>query len=149
MVPGKQYVNFIKEKSALVSIEFCKVPAHSGIEYNEMADKLAKNSLLEKGYKTYNDGSIYFVGFSREDWKTIIECINEENDELAENNQEMINVDLKMFGERQRMEVTDFKNRVVINCYSSCNSYVQGKQCSFPKDYLFGYRVNEKWADCY
>lgn len=124
----KQYVNFIKEKSALVSIEFCKVPAHSGIEYNEMADKLAKNSLLEKGYKTYNDGSIYFVGFSGEDWKTIIECINEENDELAENNQEMINVDLKMFGERQRMEVTDSKNRVVINCYSSCNSYVQGKQ---------------------
>lgn len=26
------------------------------------------------------------------------------------------------------MVVTDSKNRVVINCYSNCNSYVQGKQ---------------------
>ena len=57
----RQYVSFIKEKRSLITIEFCKVPAHSGIEYNEMADKLAKNSLLEKGYKTYDDGSIYFL----------------------------------------------------------------------------------------
>lgn len=80
----KQYVSFIKEKKALITMEFCKVPAHSGIEYNEQADRLARNSLLEKGYKTYNDGSIYFVGFTVDDWKTIIECINEENSELAE-----------------------------------------------------------------
>lgn len=124
----KQYVNFIKEKKALISIDFCKVPAHSGIEFNEMADQLAKKSLLEKGYKTYNDGSIYFVGFSAEDWKAIIDCINEENNGLAENNQEMINVDVKVIGNRQRLEITDSKNKVVINCYSSCNSYVQGKQ---------------------
>lgn len=124
----KKYVNFIKEKNTLITIEFCKVPAHSGIEYNEQADKLAKDSLLEKGYKTYNDGSIYFVGFSGDDWKSIIECINEENAELVENNQGTINVDVKEFENRQRMEVTDSKNKVVINCYSSRNSYVQGKQ---------------------
>lgn len=47
----RQYVNFIHEKRMLITIEFCKVPAHSGIEYNEMADKLAKNSLLEKDIK--------------------------------------------------------------------------------------------------
>lgn len=68
----RQYVAFIKEKLAYISIEFIKVPAHSGIEYNEAADTLAKNSLLEKGYKTYDDGSIYFVGFSTDDWKTVI-----------------------------------------------------------------------------
>lgn len=45
----RQYVAFIIEKRSLIAIEFCKVPTHSGIEYNEMADKLAKNSLLEKG----------------------------------------------------------------------------------------------------
>lgn len=124
----RQYVNFISEKRRLIIIEFCKVPAHSGIEYNEMADKLAKNSLLEKGYKAYNDGSIYFVGFSGEDWKTIIECINEENNELAEEKQGLINVELEVIGERQRMVITDSRNKVVINCYSNCNSYVQGKQ---------------------
>lgn len=124
----KQYAYFIREKKTLIAIEFCKVPAHSGIEYNEMADKLAKKSLLEKGYKAYNDGSIYFVGFSGEDWKTIIECINEENNELAQENHELVNVDLQVIGERQRMVITDAKNKVVINCYSNCNSYVQGKQ---------------------
>lgn len=124
----RQYVSFIREKRSLISIEFCKVPAHSGIEYNEMADKLAGNSLLEKGYKTYDDGSIYFVGFSGEDWKTIIDCINEENCELTEENSEIIRMDTSVIGNRQRIVVTDSKNRVVINCYSNCNSYVQGKQ---------------------
>ena len=124
----KQYANFIYEKRTLITIEFCKVPAHSGIEYNEIADKLAKNSLLEKGYKTYNDGSVYFVGFSGEDWKTIIQCINEENSELTEEKSGQINVNSEEIGPRQRMVITDSKNRVVINCYSNCNSYVQGKQ---------------------
>ena len=124
----RQYVNFICEKRMMIAIDFCKIPAHSGIEYNEMADKLAKKSLLEKGYKAYNDGSIYFVGFSGEDWKTIIECINEENNELAEEKQGFINVESERIGNRQRMVITDLKNRVVINCYSNCNSYVQGKQ---------------------
>lgn len=124
----RQYVSFLKEKRKSIQIEFIKVPAHSGIEYNEMADKLAKDSLLEKGYKTYDDGSIYFVGVSGEDWKTIIELINEENNELTENNGEKINVSINKINNRQRMVVTDSKNRVVINCYSNCNSYVQGKQ---------------------
>ncbi len=39
--------------------------AHSGIEYNELTDKPAKNFLLEKGYKTYDNGSIYFVSFQK------------------------------------------------------------------------------------
>ncbi|MCD8057042.1 MAG: viroplasmin family protein [Bacteroides fragilis] len=124
----KRYVSFIKEKKNFVAIEFCKVPAHSAIGYNEQADKLAKNSLLEKGYKTYNDGSIYFVGFSGDDWKAIIDCINEENTNLTDNNQEKINIDVNELGNRQRMVITDSKNKVVINCYTSCNFYVQGKQ---------------------
>lgn len=124
----RQYVSFLREKRTLINIEFHKVPAHSGIEYNEMADKLAKNSLLEKGYKTYDDGSIYFVGFSGEDWKTIIECIDEENKELTEEKTDTIRTAVSVNGNRQRMVVTDSKNRVVINCYSNRNSYVQGKQ---------------------
>lgn len=124
----RKYVAFIKEKRTFINIEFCKVPAHSGIEYNEMADKLAKNSLLEKGYKTYDDGSIYFVGFSGDDWKTIIECINEEKKQLGVENKETVNIAVSENGSRQRILATDSKNKVVINCYSNRNSYVQGKQ---------------------
>lgn len=124
----RQYVSFLREKRAFITVEFCKVPAHAGIEYNERADQLAKNSLLEKGYKTYDDGSIYFVGFSAKDWTAIVECINEEKEELSEANVEKINIDINTDGNRQRMVITDKKNRVVINCYSNYNSYVQGKQ---------------------
>ena len=124
----RQYAAFIKEKQSVITIDFCKVPAHSGIEYNEMADQLAKNSLLEKGYKTYDDGSIYFVGFSGADWRAIVECINEENMELAEESRETVHIETKDFNNRQRLDITDSKNRVAINCYSNRNSYVQGKQ---------------------
>ena len=57
----RSYVKFIEEKRLLIDIEFHKVPAHSGISYNEKADTLAKNALLAQGYKAYSDGSIYFI----------------------------------------------------------------------------------------
>ena len=125
----KQYVNFIDTKKALINMDFCKVPAHSGVKYNEMADSLAKKSLLEKGYKTYNDGSIYFMGFSAGDWSTIIECINEENIGLVDGKQEKVKIIMsEKIGNRQRMEIRDSKNKVIINCYHNSNSYVQGQQ---------------------
>ncbi len=124
----RQYVSFIKEKRALIEIEFCKVPAHSGIEYNEMADKLAKNSLLEKGFKTYDDGSVYFVGVTVADWGDIVARINEENRELTEAENGIVEIKTETYENRQRMIVSNSKNRVVINCYSNRNSYVQGKQ---------------------
>ena len=124
----KQYVSFIKEKKLLINIKFCKVAAHTGIEYNEMADTLAKNSLLEKGYKTYDDGSIYFVGYSKEDWEAIIECINEENANLIDSFGNTISIETKSENRKQRMIITDSKNKVVINCYPINKSYVQGKQ---------------------
>lgn len=123
----RQYVTFLKEKQALISIEFIKVPAHSGIEYNEAADALAKKSLLEKGYKTYDDGSIYVVGFSADDWKTIVELLNGENEQLAEGKKAAITLD-KVTDNRQRLVISNEKNRIIINCYSGCRSFVQGKQ---------------------
>ena len=90
---------------------------------------MAKNSLLEKGYKTYDDGSIYFVGFSTDDWKAVINLINGENEELTGGTNETISVSCTTVnGNRQRLVISNTKNRVVINCYSNSRSYVQGKQ---------------------
>lgn len=124
----RQYAAFIKENRSLISIEFCKVSAHSGVEYNEMADQLAKQSLLEKGYKTHDEVSVYIAGFSGDDWQAIVEGINEENKGLKAGNTESVSVAAKEFENRQRLEIADSRNRVAINCYSSGNAYVQGRQ---------------------
>ena len=41
----KQYVNQMREKQSLISINFMKIRAHSGDYYNEIADNLAKEAL--------------------------------------------------------------------------------------------------------
>lgn len=44
--PGTQrYKEFIAEKRKQITISFQKVAAHTGVKYNEMADKLAKEAL--------------------------------------------------------------------------------------------------------
>lgn len=43
----QQYKAFIDKYRKKLAIEFVKVPAHAGIEYNEMADELAKEALEE------------------------------------------------------------------------------------------------------
>ncbi|MCP1111561.1 viroplasmin and RNaseH domain-containing protein [Lachnospiraceae bacterium PM6-15] len=128
---AKKYVSFIRDKRSLLDIEFIKVPAHSGINYNEEADALAKKSLLTKGHKTYNDGSVYFTGYGVKDWRAIVELLNEENEELvAEDDVEIekVEINIEELSNRHRIVVSQTAKRVVINCYSNSNSYVQGKQ---------------------
>lgn len=124
----KKYVSFIQEKKNYIDLEFVKVLAHSGIRLNEEADRLAKDALLAKGYKTYNDGSVYFVGYGLEDWKAIVDCINEENANLTEENISPISLSEENIGTRNKISIVQAKNKVVINCYSNSKSYVQGKQ---------------------
>lgn len=49
---GKQvsmdYVSYYAILSVDVDVSFTKVKAHSGVEYNELADKLAKEALFLK-----------------------------------------------------------------------------------------------------
>ena len=102
----KEYVEFIKDKKRLLSIKFVKVPAHSGIKLNEEVDALAKSSLLIKGHKTYEDGSIYFVGYKTEDWEAIIEFINQENEGLVDDeNVDKISYRLEDLGTRKKLFV--------------------------------------------
>ena len=125
----KEYVEFIKDKKRLLSIKFVKVPAHSGIKLNEEVDALAKSSLLIKGHKTYEDGSIYFVGYKTEDWEAIIEFINQENEGLVDDeNVDKISYRLEDLGTRKKIVCTYADYKVTINCYRGLKSYVQGKQ---------------------
>lgn len=96
---------------------------------NEEVDKLAKGALLAKGHKTYNDGSVYFIGYGVKDWETIIQCINEENNQLPETI-DPISFTTEQIDTRTRIKVQHGKNVVVINCYNNTKSYVQGKQNS-------------------
>lgn len=125
----KEYVRFIQEKRALLQIEFIKVPAHSGVQFNEDVDAIARNALLAEGHKTYNDGSVYFVGYSVQDWQTIIQCINDENAGLSEGEEiSPLVLSKETIGMREKIKVTQANSSVVINCYRNSKSYVQGKQ---------------------
>lgn len=125
----QNYVEFMQEKMKQINVEFVKVPAHLGIIYNEEADALAKKSILAKGHKTYRDGSVYFVGYSAEDWNTIIEFINEENRKSLENQNEIIKItERNIHDTRKQLIITDSKNKVSINLYNNSKSFVQGKQ---------------------
>lgn len=124
----KDYVRFIEEKRPLLEIEFIKVPAHSGVKLNEEVDAIAKNALLAKGHKTYNDGSVYFVGYGLKDWETIVQVINEENSGFAEETISPIGISVEKVGARDKIKIKQFNNTVTINCYKNSKSYVQGKQ---------------------
>lgn len=124
---SQEYSKFFDEKSKLINIEFEHVKAHSGIVYNEKADELAKRALLSQGYKTYNDGSIYFIGFQKQDWLNMVIMLNDEiNEEGVGNKIEVEESNPKDY--LDKLLLTFDGQRVVINCYKGSKSYVQGKQ---------------------
>lgn len=116
----------------MLQIEFEKVPSHSGIRFNEEVDSIAKNALLTKGHKTYNDGSVYFYGYKQQDWEKIVQYINKENIGLSDEEEisQLVlsteNIDLNR--QRIRIRISQANNTVTINCYKNSKSYVQGKQ---------------------
>ena len=125
----KNYVEFIDDAKKKIEIVFIKVPAHSGIVYNEEADRLAKSSLEAKGHKTYEDGSVYFIGYTVDDWASIVDFINEENKKTLDSDFESIHFEKHTQTDNKcQLVIRDSKNRVSVNIYNNNKSYVQGKQ---------------------
>lgn len=121
----RKYRKFIDEKSKLIDINFVYTKADSGIRYKEIADSLAKRSLESQGYRTYDDGSVYFIGFSLEDWLSLIKKLVLENKKYNNevkkdiiNAKEYLNI----------VKLSSGKDSLVINCYRGNKSYVQGKE---------------------
>lgn len=123
----QKYVRFINEKAQLIKINFKHSKAHSGITYNEKVDALAKYSLLSHGYKTHNDGSIYFIGFDIDNWTDMIESIKNENIEF-EIEEEIGYQITEPTENKKRIDVLLNGDKVIINCYRGNKSYIQGKQ---------------------
>ena len=124
---SQEYSKFFDEKSKLINIEFEHVKAHSGIVYNEKADELAKRALLSQGYKTYNDGSIYFIGFHKQDWFNMVILLNNEiSEEGVKDKIEIEESNSKDYLDKLLL-IFDGQ-RVIINCSRGNKSYVQGKQ---------------------
>lgn len=124
---SQEYSKFFDEKSKLINIGFERVKAHSGIVYNEKADELAKRALLLQGYKTYNDGSIYFIGFQKQDWLNMVESLNNEiNEEDSKDKIKVEESNPKNYIDKLQLMFDG--QRVIINCYKGNKSYVQGKQ---------------------
>lgn len=123
---SQHYVEFLDEYSNKIKIEFEHVKAHSGITYNEKADQLAKKALLSQGYKTYDDGSVYIVGFDSNDW---IKIINEIEKEISDDSEEKVIFQVSTPKDYLEKITVSFKNqKLIINCYKNNKSYVQGKQ---------------------
>ncbi len=124
---SQDYVKFCDEKSKLIKISFEHVKAHSGIDYNERVDELAKMSLRANNSKTYTDGSIMFYGLGLEFWVNIIDQLNQ-NVEIFDDKDE-IKKNIKSIKDGvDKIEVTLDKDKVTIQCYGRFRSYVQGKQ---------------------
>lgn len=120
----KDYVRFIQDNRLSLQIECIKVPAHTGVKFNEEVDAIAKNALLAKRYNTYNGDSVYVLGYTVQDWEVIIQGINYENVRLAEEAIAPLVLNKEAIGTREKIKVTQAYSTVVINCYKHSNSYM-------------------------
>lgn len=123
-----EYVKFINKAKLQIKLLFQKISAHTGIEFNEEADKLAKNSLLAEGFKSYQDGSVVFIGYSVEKWYSLIDKINSEN--LETEQKHPITIEIKSQSDKKTiLLVCDYdSNSLTVSCYRGGKSYVQGRQ---------------------
>ncbi len=115
------YTKFTKEMSKCIEIEYYKVKAHAGIKFNEMADELARKSLLKKGIKNNSNGCVTVTGIDVGEFEIIFELLKDANSEV--NTRETG----KSSGNKNYI-LTHKSDRVVVSCFNSGKSTIQGKQ---------------------
>lgn len=123
---SKDYVTLFDNASEGISVSFNKVKAHSGINFNEIADKLAKGALLKRGVRSNSDGGVTIFGVDKEELELIFDLISSENP----------NFKLYPNTEREKDGYINYTlksddSRVIINCYDTGKTTVQGKDSPF------------------
>ena len=124
---SKDYVTLYDQATDGINVVFNKVKAHTGVDFNEVADKLAKSALLKKGVRSNSDGGVTLLGIDRDELEMVFELIGAENPnfDLAVNTERKgcINFTLISGG--------DNSEKIVINCYDTGKTVVQGKDSPF------------------
>lgn len=118
------YVLLYDQASTGIKVTFKKVKAHSGVNFNEVADKLAKSSLLKKGIRTNRDGGVTLLGIDRDELEMVYDLIEKENPEYKL----LINTEAKGC---INYTLSSGDDRVIINCYDTGKAVVQGRNSSF------------------
>lgn len=126
---AKDYVKFVTDMKRCIDIEYHKVKAHSGIEYNEKADELAKRSLLKKGIKNSSDGCVTITGIDIEEFESIFELLV------------LSNPDIKVQKAGEPKKCTNFilslqNDKIVVSCYKKGTTTIQGKQSKLLEELL-------------
>lgn len=120
------YYNFIIESRKKITIEFISIESHSGIVYNDKADKLAKDALIKNKFSSRKDGSLYITGLTYEKWIDILDEINSRDIESL-NLPEISRIVTQVNDGHKKIVLTRSSDKVVINIYGQINSYIQGK----------------------
>lgn len=130
---AKDYKNFFDSKKEDINISFERVSPEDCIDYSESAIELAKQAFVKKGFRTYNNGSIYITGYDINDWNNILEelpCILDykyKNLHLAHSNPKNY---------MERIDISCNNDKVVICCYKGKKSYLQGKTSPLFRDLI-------------
>lgn len=121
---SQDYVNNYNPLTKEIDVRFSKVKAHSSNKFNDIADKLAKVSLIEKGSRSNPDGSLTIYGIDKDELELIFEIIESENEKLS--------VCVNQISENKCINYTLLLNgdKVVVNYYDTGISSIQGKESS-------------------
>ncbi len=120
------YVKFIQRVKDQITIRFFHVPAHTGVDYNERVDDLAKEALKSQHFRTHNLMSLYFTNLTQNDWVAIFEVLQAENKALG------VSGEIKTTSEEtgkeylHRIVLADGEEKVIVNLYGRDKAYVEG-----------------------
>lgn len=126
---SRDYVLFIDQMKRCIEIDFQKVKAHSGVTYNEMADSLAKKSLLKKGIKSNQNGCVTVTGIDMDDFESIFELLKLSNKEIKV-------VDGGKLSHCENFILTLNGDKIVVSCYKKGTTTIQGKQSKLLEEFM-------------
>lgn len=120
------YVKFIQKVKNQIAIRFFHVPAHTGVDYNERVDDLAKLAQKSQSFRTHNTMSLYFTELTQADWVSIYEVLQAENQALGALGEIKAKTEATGKDYLHRIVLADGAEEVVVNLYGRDKAYVEG-----------------------